>query len=91
MRLSPKHELYLALNFVSKKNQDATETFMFRARQIHGNRFDYSRSIYKGCNKDIEVICRLHGSFNTTPTMVAQNVLEDTTTMAMQPSIKPNG
>ncbi len=69
MRLSPKHELYLALNFVSKKNQDATETFMFRARQIHGNRFDYSRSIYKGCNKDIEVICRLHGSFNTTPTM----------------------
>ena len=69
MRLAPKHELYLVLNNVSTKNQDATETFKFRARQIHGNRFNYSRSIYKGCNKDIEIICRLHGSFNTTPTM----------------------
>lgn len=63
-----KNELYAALTFEGKRELDATESFKFRAKQVHGYRYDYSKSKYRGCHADIEVICHLHGSFNTTPT-----------------------
>jgi len=51
-----------------KKCQDdsrrmTTETFIKKARQIHGNRFDYSKADYKGSHKRVTIICLLHGEF----------------------------
>lgn len=39
------------------------EQFVERAVFIHGNKYDYSKSIYSGCTDKIEIICPQHGSF----------------------------
>ena len=45
-----------------------TEEFIQRAQKIHGNKYDYSKSIYKGCCVNIEIICKTHNeSFWQTP------------------------
>jgi hypothetical protein len=40
-----------------------TEEFILRAKQIHNNKYDYSKSIYLSSKDKIEIICPLHGSF----------------------------
>lgn len=40
-----------------------TETWKNKAIEVHGNRYDYSRSEYAGGNELIEIICKDHGSF----------------------------
>ncbi len=45
----------------------AKAKFIERARAEHGDRFDYSGSRYVGFDKPIEVICRKHGVYHTTP------------------------
>jgi very-short-patch-repair endonuclease len=39
-----------------------TEQFIERAKQIHGDRYDYSRSVYQA-GHPILIICRKHGEF----------------------------
>ena len=39
------------------------EDYIARARAVHGNRYDYSISVYKGGKHKIEIICLRHGSF----------------------------
>jgi ribosomal protein L33 len=39
------------------------EEFIRRAKKKHGNKYDYSKTIYDGCDKDIIVICPIHGEF----------------------------
>lgn len=43
------------------------EEFVINAQKIHQNRYDYSKSIYKGSDTKIEIICSIHGSFWQTP------------------------
>jgi very-short-patch-repair endonuclease len=53
-------------NFVSTIGK-RKKNFLDRARNKHGDRYDYSKVIYKS-NKDlIIVICKSHGEFNTLP------------------------
>lgn len=40
-----------------------TEEFIAEAITVHGNIFDYSKSIYNGAREIIEIICVKHGSF----------------------------
>lgn len=40
-----------------------TEEFIERARKVHGNMYDYSKAEYVGANKNINIICPIHGSF----------------------------
>lgn len=40
-----------------------TEIFIQRARQVHGNKYDYSKVDYKGIKKDVIIICPIHGEF----------------------------
>ncbi len=40
-----------------------TKIFIRDAKAVHGDRYDYSKSIYLGCKKKIEVVCKIHGSF----------------------------
>ena len=45
-----------------------TEDFIKRAKEIHGDRYDCSKSVYCGYTKEITVVCPEHGEFITTPT-----------------------
>lgn len=42
---------------ISKRN------FVLEAQKIHGNKYDYSVSNYKGTKRKIEIICPKHGKF----------------------------
>lgn len=45
-----------------------TEDFIYRAKLVHGDRFDYSKSIYTGAKAKLIIICKLHGiEFNQQP------------------------
>lgn len=43
------------------------EDFIKKAREVHGNKFDYSKSVYKTNKFPITIICPEHGEFETTP------------------------
>ena len=52
----------------AKKHKMTTEQFIEKAREIHGNKYDYSKTIYGKNNRDsVEIICPIHGSFWQTP------------------------
>lgn len=53
----------------SKRNRYAftLDQFIEEARKVHGNLYDYSKSIYKNNNTKICVICPKHGDFYVTP------------------------
>ena len=42
--------------------------FIKKARSVHGDRYDYSKSLYLGSREKIEIICPLHGAFFQLPT-----------------------
>ena len=53
-------------NFAKSKNMGINE-FLKRAKEIHGERYDYSKSNYSGCEKKICIVCPIHGEFWQTP------------------------
>lgn len=44
-----------------------TEEFVKQAREVHGDRFDYSLTEYKGSKQPVIIICREHGQFQMQP------------------------
>jgi hypothetical protein len=44
-----------------------TERFVQKAKMIHCNKYDYSKSVYKTANLPIEIICYKHGNFFQRP------------------------
>lgn len=46
-----------------KNKTKTTEEFIKEAKKIHKNKYDYSLSIYTGCDDKIEIICKRHGNF----------------------------
>ncbi len=49
------------------------EEFIERARAVHGDRYDYSKVVYKNNSTKVEVICAEHGSFFPKPINHIQN------------------
>lgn len=43
------------------------EEFISEARQIHGDKYDYSLVVYKGSKEIVEIICPKHNIFRMTP------------------------
>ena len=43
------------------------EVFIKRAKQIHGEKYDYSKIEYLGYEKKVRIICKEHGEFWQTP------------------------
>lgn len=43
------------------------EIFIERAKQIHGNKYDYSEVEYINANTKVKIICPIHGEFFQTP------------------------
>lgn len=46
-----------------KCKQGDTESFINKARQIHGNTYDYSKVQYQGRHSKIIIGCKIHGDF----------------------------
>lgn len=59
----------------SRPNEGLTrEEFITKAKEVHGDKYDYSKVLYKNASTDVEIIChekdilgREHGSFFQTP------------------------
>ena len=51
----------------TKFHKLTTEEFIKRAKEIHGNRYDYSKANYTGTHNKICIICPEHGEFWQTP------------------------
>ena len=47
--------------------QLTTEQFIEKARLVHGDKYDYSKSVYGGKDKKVCIICPEHGEFWQTP------------------------
>lgn len=39
------------------------QEFIARAREIHGDKYDYSKVDFTSTKKDIQIICPIHGEF----------------------------
>jgi hypothetical protein len=50
-----------------KKVSLGTETFIQKARDIHGDRYDYSLVVYENQNTKVTIICSEHGPFLQAP------------------------
>jgi len=40
-----------------------TEIFIEKAKKVHGNKYDYSLTEYKGIFEKVKIICPIHGEF----------------------------
>ena len=52
---------------LSKLFRMTVEEFIKRAREIHGDKYDYSKVNYKGMKTKIIITCPIHGDFPQTP------------------------
>ncbi len=50
-----------------EKNRSNTEEFIKKARVIHGDRYDYSKSVYVNNYTKLVIICPVHGEFEQIP------------------------
>ena len=44
-----------------------TEEFIEKAKKIHGNKYDYSKVLYKDAKTKVCIICKEHGEFSISP------------------------
>ena len=49
--------------YISKKYSDTTETFIEKARKVHGDKYDYSKVNYINSQTKVCIICPEHGEF----------------------------
>ena len=47
----------------SKRQRKKKDVFFKQARDRHGERYDYSKTVYKGDQKNIDIGCKTHGVF----------------------------
>ena len=48
------------------KKRITTDEWIERAKTVHGNRYDYSKTIYNGYYNKVTIICKIHGEFQQT-------------------------
>lgn len=53
--------------YVSRKKQDAANTFITKAIEVHGKLYDYSLVVYTGSTNKVSIICKVHGEFLQAP------------------------
>ena len=53
---------------ISKTQADDTRTFIEKAKTVHGERYDYSKTVYgNNAHEKVVLICRVHGPFSISP------------------------
>jgi len=50
-----------------QRSSSNIEKFTQKAKIIHGDKYDYSKTIYEKANKKVIIICPTHGEFEQTP------------------------
>ena len=40
-----------------------TEGFIQKAKEVHGDKYDYSKSMYKTKKEKVTITCPIHGNF----------------------------
>ena len=65
--LSGQGCLYCGVEGKSQKRLCTEKEFIEKANRIHNYTYDYSKIIYRGVDKQIEIICPKHGEFWQTP------------------------
>jgi hypothetical protein len=50
-----------------KKISHNNESFINKAKKIHGDRYDYSKVNYVNNHTSVEIVCKIHGTFNQVP------------------------
>lgn len=53
--------------FLSYKLKHNKEEFIQKAKEIHGNKYDYSKVEYNGLENNVIIICPKHGEFSQKP------------------------
>lgn len=51
-----------------KKTQKAKDGFIEKARAVHGDRYDYGRTVYVRSQEKVIITCKMHGDFEQRPT-----------------------
>ena len=53
--------------FRGKHLRKDTETFIKQSQEIHGNKYDYSKTEYTTSKNNVIIICKIHGEFQQLP------------------------
>lgn len=53
-----------SINSGKKSSLKTTEQFILDAQKVHGNTYDYSKTVYSGKINDVIITCIEHGDFN---------------------------
>lgn len=51
----------------AQKCTHSAEQFIQKAKEIHGEAYDYSKVVYKGSKVPVTLVCPIHGEFNIKP------------------------
>lgn len=51
----------------ARKHRETTSGFIYRAKKIHGDRYDYSYVDYKDSKTPVKILCKEHGLFEQKP------------------------
>jgi len=52
---------------IKRPQKYTTQTFIAAAKEVHGDKYDYSETTYNGMNKKVKIICPEHGEFRQNP------------------------
>lgn len=53
--------------FRANLRRSSADKFIEQAIKVHGERYDYSKVIYKGTHIKVVILCSIHGAFNMLP------------------------
>lgn len=55
------------MDAVKQKRRKPQDDFIAQCKSVHGDRYDYSQTIYRGKRQKVTIICRKHGPFEQWP------------------------
>jgi hypothetical protein len=58
---------YCSKKLAGLSRRSSTDDFIKKAKEKHGNKYDYSKVVYIKAIEKIEIICSVHGMFEQTP------------------------
>ncbi len=61
------HECLMENSESKCTTKKTTERFIMDARKVHGDKYDYSKVVYKGSFIPVKIICPIHGEFEQKP------------------------
>lgn len=61
-------------DYNKRLHSDNTETFIKKAKNIHGDKYDYSLVTYQSQKQKVTIVCPDHGEFKQTPTSHINNM-----------------